>query len=309
MKADTKVQSNDTVIKLVTTVVERANLKQALKTRLITADRIVGWTYLDESRIQFQTATGLLPETHGVAVKAPYDTIAGHPALFNWDGIDGMDFFGLFNYKYKPNNFPINEVVGDVAKLTGYLQYTNLKTAGYLDTVVPIKDLNRLTQFGVVKGRIVDMTAAGLVMARVDRVNGLLTALYTNAGGQAKRLVAVPVDRVKQDVTLLQRPDHWDVLVETANDMIFYSRSDYTDIFGKTSVHFTDKTARKLIVERGKDGQIKAKWDGLSKPISYYLVGQLAGNRDLLVGYDIHDDQNIELFFTTRDDQNVAFMA
>ena len=95
MKADTKVQSNDTAIKLVTTVVERANLKQALKTRLITADRIVGWTYLDESRIQFQTATGLLPETHGVAVKAPYDTIAGHPALFNWDGIDGSLSRGL----------------------------------------------------------------------------------------------------------------------------------------------------------------------------------------------------------------------
>lgn len=307
MKADTKVQSKDTAIKLVTTIVERANLKEALKTRLITADRIVGWTYLDQQRIQFQMATGNLPETHGVVVKAPYDTITSKPALFNWDGIEGIDFFGLFNYK--PTNFPINEVVGDVAKLTGHLQHINLKTAGYLDTVVPIKNLNNLTQFAVAKGRIVDMTVSGLTMIRVDRVNGLITALYTDVAGKAKRLVATSVDSIKQDVTLLQRPEQWEVLVETPNDMIFYSRTDYTDIFGKISVHFTDRTARKLIVERNKDGQIKAKWDGQAQKIDYYLVGQLAGNRDLLVGYDIHEDANIELFFTTRDDTNVAFMV
>lgn len=307
MKADTKVQSNDTAVELVATIFERDGIAKALGDKLITADRIVGWTYLDDRRIQVQVATGNLPETHGVAIKTAYNHRDKKPMLFNWDNLGDVNFFGVYNYDQ--GRLRIERLIGDVNQLSSQLTFTNGRPAKFMDTVIPIKDIADLRQFAVIKGRIVDMTAAGLVMARVDRVNGLLTALYTNAGGQAKRLVAVPVDRVKQDVTLLQRPDHWDVLVETANDMIFYSRSDYTDIFGKTSVHFTDKTARKLIVERGKDGQIKAKWDGLSKPISYYLVGQLAGNRDLLVGYDIHDDQNIELFFTTRDDQNVAFMA
>lgn len=308
MKADTKVQSNDTVVELVTTIVERDGIVKALGDKLITADRIVGWTYLDDRRIQVQVATGNLPETHGVAIKTAYNRQDKKPMLFNWDNLGDVNFFGVYNYDQI--RLRIEHLIGDVNQLSAQLTFTNGRPAKFMDTVIPLKDIADLKQFAVIKGRgFVDMTAKGLTMVRVDRVNGLVTALQASSKGEVKRLVGLPVDQIKQNPDLLTQPEKWQVLVKTSVNMLFYGRVDYTDIFGKTSVHFTDRTARKLIVERDKDGQIKAKWDGNAVKINYFLVGQLAGNRDLLVGYDVNDDISAELFFTTRDDANLAYMV
>jgi hypothetical protein len=291
-------QTNDTAIKMVTIKIPRDQLPKIMKKYGITADKLVCYQHVGAPDVvKVGYTTGELPKGEVQFSMSMEDK----PGMVIWDKVnDGLTFLTVFNQ---------GRLVGmdfkDDVKWIGYLTRTNGQPAKFVDMVVPFKSLGQITQYVYLNGEPVWLNSPGkngLTMVRVDRVNNRITALATDMYGNATKIVALDMDMVKNKPTLLENPEAWGTLIETKENMIFYSRAEQQDQNTVMIVRFQDGTSRRLDIDERKH---TVQWNGLQNKVDHYVVGILP-DHDYVVGYYAHPDSDqVELRFAPRTDQTI----